>query len=163
MLTEAEKRLHRCCFTGHRPEKLQRSAIDIRCDLESAILKSYHDGLTVFISGMARGVDIEAAEIVLHLKRRGYPIRLICIVPFPGFEINWSETWKNRYENIIVNADIVRFVCPQYCADCFRLRNEWLVNHSARVIAVFNGQSGGTKNTIDYAHKQGIPVIEIMG
>ena len=163
MLTEAEKRLHRCCFTGHRPEKLQRSEIDIRVDLKAEILKSFEAGFNVFISGMARGFDIEAAEIVLHLKEAGYPLRLICIIPYPGFEKKWSSNWKNRYSFVISNADLVRFVCHRYTKECFRLRNEWLVNHSAKVIAVFNGQPSGTKNTIDYACQQGLPVVQIRG
>ena len=33
-----------------------------------------------------------------------------------------------------------------------------MVVHSARVIAVFNGERGGTKNTIDYAHRNDIKV-----
>lgn len=163
MLTEAEKRLHRCCFTGHRPEKLQRSEFDIRADLESEILKSFEAGFNVFISGMARGIDIEAAEIVIRLKEAGYPLRLICIIPYPEFEKNWSSNWRNRYLFIISKADLVRFVCHRYTKDCFQLRNEWLVDHSSKVIAVFNGQPSGTKNTIDYACQQGIPVIQIRG
>lgn len=59
MATEAEMRLHRCCFTGHRPEKLQRSEKTIRIDLECEIRKAVSDGLNVFISGMARGTDYE--------------------------------------------------------------------------------------------------------
>ena len=65
MQSEAEMRLHRCCFTGHRPEKLRRSGQDIRIELESEIRKAIQDGYITFISGMARGVDIWAAEIVL--------------------------------------------------------------------------------------------------
>ena len=33
------------------------------------------------------------------------------------------------------------------------------VDHSSRVIAIYNGTSGGTRNTIDYARKQGCQVI----
>ena len=44
---------------------------------------------------------------------------------------------------------------------CFQIRNEWMVNHAARVIAVFNGEKSGTKNTIDYAVKVGVPVVRI--
>ena len=29
-MTEQEKRLHRCCFTGHRPQKLRRSEMEIK-------------------------------------------------------------------------------------------------------------------------------------
>ena len=35
--------------------------------------------------------------------------------------------------------------------------------HTARVIAVFNGEKGGTKNTIDYAARVGVPTVRIGG
>lgn len=163
MATEAEMRLHRCCFTGHRPEKLQRSEEEIRIDLEKEIREAIRDGLNVFITGMARGIDLEAAEIVLQLRSEGYPVRLICASPYPGFEKSWSGIWKERYGCIVTKADLVRYICPQYSKWCFQIRNEWLVNHSSRVIAVFNGSPGGTKNTIEYALKQGVPVVRIEG
>lgn len=163
MIAEAEKRHHRCCFTGHRPEKLQRTEKEIWIDLEREIRNAIHDGLNVFITGMARGIDIDAAEIVLQLREEGYPVRLICASPYPGFENNWSRVWQTRYGAVIAKADLVRYICPQYTKDCFQIRNEWMVNHSARVIAVFNGRPSGTKNTIDYALRQGIPVIKIKG
>lgn len=163
MATEAEMRLHRCCFTGHRPEKLRRSEKEVQADLAYEIRKAVCDGLNVFISGMARGTDIVAAEIVLQLREEGYPVRLICASPYPGFENNWSRSWQTRYGAVIAKADLVRYIRPQYSKGCFQIRNEWLVNHSARVIAVFNGQPSGTKNTIDYALRQGIPVVQIKG
>ena len=42
-----------------------------------------------------------------------------------------------------------------------KFTSEWMVDHAGRVIAVFNGEKGGTKNTIDYAERQNIPVIYI--
>ena len=41
-------------------------------------------------------------------------------------------------------------------------RNEWMVDHAARVIAVYNGTSGGTRNTIEYARAQGVPLRFIL-
>ena len=38
-----------------------------------------------------------------------------------------------------------------------------MVDHSAHVIAVFNGEKSGTKNTIDYAKKRGVEIEIIMG
>lgn len=163
MDAEVEKRRYRCCFTGHRPEKLRRPEKEIRADLEREIRQAVIDGLNVFISGMARGVDIDAAEIVLQLREEGYSVKLICASPYPGFEKGWSRTWQNRYCATIAEADLVRYICPRYSKECFQTRNEWMVNHSARVIAVFNGRPSGTKNTIDYALRQGIPVIKIRG
>lgn len=100
---------------------------------------------------------------MLRLREEGYPIRLICASPYPGFENNWSRVWQNRYGAVLAKADLVRYICPQYTKDCFQIRNEWMVNHSARVIAVFNGQPSGTKNTIDYALRRAVPVIRIRG
>ena len=161
--TEVEKRRHRCCFTGHRPEKMQRSEMEIQSDLEREISNAVFDGLNVFISGMARGVDIVAAEIVLQLREEGWPVRLICASPYPGFESNWSEGWRNRYRAIIGKADLVKYIRAQYSKDCFQVSNELLVDHSARVIAVYNGHPGGTRNTIEYALRQEVPVVKIDG
>lgn len=163
MVSKAELRQHRCCFTGHRPEKMVRSVKRIRADLEIAIYKAMADGISVFISGMARGVDIEAAEIVLQFRGAGLPIHLICACPFPNCEKSWDYEWQKRNKTIMEAADFVRFICPQYSRGCFQLRNEWLINHSSRVIAVFNGLPGGTKNTIAYAARQGIPIYFMEG
>ena len=70
-MTEAEKRIRRVCFTGHRPEKLTRPDSIIKEELETQICQAIADGLSVFISGMARGVDIWAAQIVLKLRAEG--------------------------------------------------------------------------------------------
>jgi len=59
MPSEEELRQHRCCFTGHRPEKLERMQWLIKHDLKKEILRAIDGGITVFISGMARGVDYE--------------------------------------------------------------------------------------------------------
>lgn len=108
---------------------------------------------------MARGVDIWAAEIVLRLRDAGAPIHLICASPFEGFEKSWSEEWKKRYQGVLAAADIVKYVCKGYSRACFQIRNEWMVDRSARVIAVYNGGPGGTKNTLEYAKKHNVEQI----
>jgi len=128
--------------------------------LESEIRKAIGDGFVTFISGMARGVDIWAAEIVLRLRDEGKPIHLICASPFEGFDHSWSNNWKKRYRDIMGRADMAKYICKGYNRQCFQIRNEWMVDHSARVIAVINGQPGGTKNTIDYAKGLGIEIFQ---
>ena len=162
-MTETEKRMHRVCFTGHRPEKLTRHEKAIKKDLEKEIRQAVADGLNVFITGMARGVDIWAAQIVLMLREEGYDVKLMCACPYEGFERGWSQEWQKAYREILAAADFVKYVCEGYNRACFQIRNEWMVNHSARVIAVFNGEKSGTKNTIDYAMKVCVPVVRIEG
>jgi uncharacterized phage-like protein YoqJ len=161
MANEAELRLHRCCFTGHRPEKLTRSEAKIKKDLEAAILQAINDGFVTFITGMARGVDIWAGEIVLQLRKQNPNLHLIVASPYEGFESRWSADWQRRYKDILDQADLVRFVCNGYSKSCFQIRNEWMVNRSARVIAVYNGEPGGTRNTIEYAERNKVECFKI--
>jgi len=163
MNREEALRAHRCCFTGHRPEKLRQTEEEITALLEEAIRAAMDDGFVTFISGMARGVDIWAAEGVLRLRDEGAPVHLVCASPFEGFERSWSAEWQKRYRRIWEAADYKEYICPEYSRDCFRRRNEWMVDRSARVIAVFNGERGGTKNTIDYAARHGVAVVNIAG
>lgn len=58
-------------------------------------------------------------------------------------------------------ADLIRFICPGYSRDCFQRRNEWMVDHSARVIAAYNGGPGGTRNTVEYAMRHSVPVVYV--
>ena len=161
-MTEAEKRTRRVCFTGHRPEKLTRPERQVIADLEEAIKQAISDGFNVFISGMAPGVDIWAAEIVLRLRDKGADIKLICASPFEGFEKRWPN-WSARYNDIMPRADLMRFICQGNVRGVHQIRNVWMVDHSARVIAVYNGEKSGTKNTIDYANRAGVEIKFIPG
>lgn len=162
-MSEANNRQHRCCFTGHRPEKLNKSERLIKAAPKKEIKLAIHSGYYVFLSGMARGTDLWAAETVLALRKRNKDLKLICAVPYEGFEQRWSEHWQQLYHNVLSEADLIRVIGNGYSPCIFQLRNEWLINHSSRAIAVFNGQPGGTKNTIDYAIQQGVPVHIIKG
>ena len=85
-MIESEKRTQRCCFTGHRPEKLSLPESEVKAELEKEIRLAIADGINVFITGMAPGVDIWAAEIVLDLREKEYlPLKLIAASPHPGF------------------------------------------------------------------------------
>lgn len=154
LMSEEEKRAHRCCFTGHRPEKLHADEKTICSILAKAIDDTIDDGFATFISGMARGVDIWAAEIVLYRKQHNPALRLICACPHPDFEKRWPPEWVARYHRILAAADLVHTISPAFTMAAYQRRNEWMVDHSARVIAVYNGEPGGTRNTIEYAQQQ---------
>ena len=156
-------RMHRCCFTGHRPQKLRRSEKEIKADLERAIQQATTDGYTTFITGMAYGVDIWAGQIVVQLRKRNPVLRLIAAVPFRGVEDRWSNDWKWAYHELLEQADLVKYICSGYNAGAYQRRNEWMVDHSSRVIAVFNGEPSGTKNTIEYAERSSKTITTIAG
>lgn len=150
-----------CCFTGHRPEKLRSGEAEIRTLLREAILDSIEEGYDTFISGMAPGVDLWAAQEVLAVKLSGRDIRLICAVPFPGAEKNRDPAHQSLFRKILEASDAVRYVCQKYKPWCFTARDKWMVEHASMVIAVFNGTRGGTESTIKYAIEQGRQLVLI--
>ena len=160
-MSEAEKRLHRCCFTGHRPNKLHVSEESIIRGLRTAIEKAIADGYRTFITGMCWGVDLWAAEQVLLCRREMRDIHLIGAVPHPDFEKRWSPDWQRRFRDVNEQADIVYTLYTKYSIENYQNRNQWMVDHSMRLICAYNGDPGGTRNTIQYALGQGIEIVYI--
>lgn len=156
-MDESELRKHRCCFTGHRPEKLKISEERLTLLLEEKIRNAIAGGFTTYITGMARGTDIVAGEIVLRLREQDSRIKLICALPHPGFGLHWSGGWTERFQKVLAAADLTKTICPTFSYASYQIRNEWMVDHSSLVIGVFNGKRGGTRNTIDYAERVGVP------
>lgn len=159
MPSEQEMRLHRCCFTGHRQEKLSSSPEEVKQWLSDQIMNAIDDGYVTFITGMAMGVDIWAGEIVTRLRESDPRLHLIAAVPWPGFSARWNAEWKNRYESLLKKADLVKYISKKYDPSIFTKRNLWMVDHCSRVIAYYNGEDGGTKDMILYAQEKGIETV----
>lgn len=157
-MTEAEKRLHRCCFTGHRPEKLREPEAKVKQWLEEQIDDAIRQGYVTFITGMCMGVDLWAAEIVIDRRETNKDLHLIAALPYPRFSDRWNYEWQEIYKNVWNKADLHIDVSRTFSKDCFQRRNEWMVDHSNLVIACYNGTPGGTFNTIRYAKMKGVEV-----
>jgi len=170
---EVEERIKTCCFTGHRPKALPwgNEESDLRCAAFKSRMRFTVENLIVekgykkFISGMAMGADMICAEIVLMLKNIYPYIKLECAVPNYAFTESWAVEDVRRYSSILTRADNIKFVSGSriYSKRDLMLRNIYMVDSSELVIAVYiDGESGGTKNTINYAEyrKKEVIVIE---
>ncbi len=146
-------------FTGHRPERLELPENQVIRWLTEQIRQAADEGCTDFITGMQRGVDIWAAEAVLKLRDEGASVRLIAACPFPEMESRWERVWQERYSRIISAADMVYIIGSKPGRQAFFERNRWMVDHASRLIAVYTGAPGGTKETISYAREKGLKVI----
>ena len=152
---------HTCSFTGHRPERLEMPTETVKKWLDEQIDNAIKNGYTEFISGMQRGVDIWAAETVLNRKQNNANIRLIAACAFEGMENRWESNWQERYKRILDKADEVYYIGEYPGRASFFKRDEWMVDHSTRLIGVFTGAHGGTEKTINYARKKGLDVFTI--
>lgn len=151
-----------CCFTGHRPEKLNITEKDAKALLCHGIQSAIDKGFITFITGMAKGIDIWAGEMVLEFKNIYPQIRLICALPYPTFYRGRSEDEQLKYKRILSTADFVHMSYPSYSPLSYQSRNMWMVDHSSLVIAFFTGESGGTRNTVKYAEAQGVEIMNLL-
>ncbi|MBR2894115.1 MAG: DUF1273 family protein, partial [Oscillospiraceae bacterium] len=156
-----------CCFTGHRPEKLpwKYNETDARCiqlkhRLYDMIEIAYQQGMRHFICGMARGCDFYFAELVIQFKQSHLDVILEAAIPCQSQSNSWSQEHQERWRVLVRNCDIQKVLQENYTPDCMLRRNRYMVDHSALVIAVYDGKRGGTYHTLEYAMKQGIPILD---
>ena len=158
-----------CCFTGHRPQSLPFgfNENDARCAALKKALREQiihlieKENVTHFISGMAIGIDMYAAEIVLDLKKSYPGITLESAIPCETQPVKWSEALRERYYNIAAQCDKETMLQTHYTPDCMDKRNKYMVDQSDVIIAVWSGSPSGTGKTVTYALSKGKPVIVI--
>ena len=158
-----------CAFTGHRPKsfpwKYNEDAPD--CVLLKEVLAAQisalaERGVTDWLSGMAQGVDLWCAQIVLDLKKENPAMKLHCILPCEGQEVKWPMAEQERYSSFMRRADEVVYVNRAYHPDCMLERNRYMVDRASVLLAVYNGAyRSGTGMTVRYAQKLGREIIII--
>lgn len=109
------------------------------------------------ISGVALGFDQVAAETCIELR-----IPFVAAVPCDDQDRLWQEEDKRFYKELLKQAAEVVVVSPGlYYPAAMQIRNCWLVNHSDKIVALFDGSRGGTYNCLSYAKICNKEVIRI--
>ena len=122
----------------------------------------FKNGVNIFISGAAMGVDMWAMEAVLQLKKREPSVRLVAAVPFRGQADSWHFDTRCRYYELLNQCDKVACFSESYYPACYHERDRRMVDAAAHIIAVYDGsKSGGTAYTVAYAKEKGRNVVVI--
>jgi len=148
-------------FTGHRKLGGYKIPNPTYNYVEKQIKKTLAEkfkNVNKIISGMAIGSDQLAVKIAVEL---GIPF--IAAVPFAGQESKWPKFVQDEYRALLKQADDVVIVSEGgYSPEKMQIRNEWIVNYSDAMIAIFNEfPKGGTYNCICYAEEMKKPVYKI--
>lgn len=160
-----------CCFTGHRPDKLPwgedeqaPACLRVKVQLAEALERAYREGCRHFITGMARGGDMYFAEAVLALRERHPDVTLEGARPCESQASAWPERDRCRYDAILDRCNYETLVQHHYDRGCMMRRNRYMVDHSGRIIALYDGvPKGGTASTLAYALRRGLKtdIIEV--
>lgn len=139
-------------ITGHRPDKLLGYGPETRERLKIFAMSCLlHYKPEKVVVGMALGWDTAVALACIDL---GIPY--IAAVPFRGQEKMWKTEDQVLYKMLLDNAQAIVYVCEEgYAAWKMHKRNEWMVNSSDEMLALWDMvDEGGTAACLRYARKQ---------
>ncbi len=147
------------CFTGHRTEKFldnvflseEATLNTIKTLLALMTADAYSRGAKYFITGMARGVDLWAGELLLYMQSFLPDVHIIAAVPHPKHERSFNKRDKELLYRIGNAADAVICVSPQTGNWCYLKRNDYMLANSAAVLGVIHTSKGGTAYTLKKA------------
>lgn len=144
--------------TGHRPNKLggyTKAVSDRLQTLARNVIE--RESPDIVMSGMALGWDQAWVEAAIDL---GVPF--IAAVPFNNQSDKWPRPSRKRYHQLLDKAKLVYVVSQGgYAPEKLQIRNEYMVDASHKMAALWDGSQGGTFNCIRYAVKRGKPIIQL--
>lgn len=88
-------------------------------------------------------------------------LRLVAVIPFRGQESRFPAADRERFRRVLAAADHSVTLSPSYHAGCYAVRNNYLVEHAALLVAWYDGSPGGTHYTVCRALVRGLEFINL--
>ena len=107
------------------------------------------------------GCDLYFCEELIAFRFSHPDITIEAAIPCPDQAKLWKKDQQSRYEILLQQCDIRTICSPQYDSQCMLRRDRYMVDHSRRLIAVFNGTPGGTMKTVAYALQAKLELIRL--
>jgi len=149
-----------CCFTGHRTLSQKKIEMIVK-RLNTEVEQLISQGITRFICGGGLGFDQIAASLIISKKQQGADISLIFALPCRNQDEKWKDREKQLYRSLLNEADDIIYVSEEYTHDCMKERNYYMVDNSAYCICAFLRDISGTGQTVRYAQREGLTIINV--
>lgn len=157
-----------CCFTGPRPQRLPSfgneaspEIVLLKEQLFAKIEAAYAEGYRNFISGMAEGFDLFAAEAVIRLHKVHPDAKLFAVFPCETSPQDHSAEVCKRIQKIMNEVSFCHFVCTEHIYGCELARNVYMVENSSMIIGYYDGFSKGTAHCWHCAESRGLCLVNI--
>lgn len=157
-----------CSFTGHRVNKLpwrddesDPRCVELKNKIRAAVAAMYDSGKRHFLCGMATGCDLYFCEILVSMREIFSDITIEAALPWAGQSEQWPDYLKEKHSRLLEECDCQTVIQTEYSFDCMTRRNKYMVENSSALIACYDGKPGGTQQTMLYAIRQGLEIIEI--
>ncbi len=144
--------------TGHRPGRPglaygEETRLRLTSFAQACLMQEAPEAV---VSGLALGWDTAVALAALDL---GLP--LLVVIPFPNQASRWQNEDIIRWRGIKQRASRVITVGQAFSLDIMQQRNEHMVDLATRMLALWDGKSGGTANCLAYARAKKRPVVNV--
>ena len=139
---------HRVLYEGFDQQKLEKLFKQI-----------INKGFDTFLIGMALGFDTVCFQTLEKLKEKE-KIKIIACVPCLTQAYKFNSEQKKEYERMLEVADEKVLISKEYTKNCMQKRNEFMVDNASALLTYLKRDFGGTANTVKYAKKMGVPIIE---
>lgn len=157
-------------FSGYRPEKfpfplLDENYIDflrLQNNIHKAIMEALELGYKFFLCGMARGFDLLCADILLDIReqyKEHRNISLTAVLPYASH--TFAREWGELHRIVKQSANQIVIVSPEYSKNCYHQRNRYMIENSSHLICYWDGQEGGTAQTVRIAQKKELTIANL--
>jgi uncharacterized phage-like protein YoqJ len=157
-----DKRALTCCFTGHRNLPVGKEE-EIWRRVYGRLLPLLKQGVRYFGVGGALGFDTLTAEKLLELHEQDQRLRVILVLPFPGYQSRWTPAQQARAAQVMRRVHKIVYCCQMPSREAFLARNRHLVDGSAYCIAYCTRTTVGSAYTLQYARRRGLQVWNVGG
>ncbi len=146
-------------ITGHRPKKLYGydDSHPGNLFIINAMGKFFEEYRPdKVITGMALGTDTWAAQWCIKM---GIPF--LAAIPTENQDIMWPLASQEKYKFLLTKAAETVLITPEIqgisisLPEAMQKRNEYMVDNSDSMLAIFGGSPSGTKNCLKYAKEKG--------
>lgn len=147
----------RCCaVTGHRALNKNFN----KEGLKEVFYKLIDGGYDTFLVGMALGFDTLCFNLLEQIRKEK-SIKIIACIPCESQAERFTKSQAEEYYRMLSVADEKVYVNKEYTKKCMQKRNEYMVNNCSVLVAYLKNDFGGTFNTVKFAKKIEIPIINV--
>lgn len=144
-------------FAGHRSPLLPGVERKLETVLEWLLEKD--DQLLFYVGGMGEFDECCAASVRAAKSRHGEKkIQIILVLPYMTNKLNTDRIYyESSYDDVMIPFEL----SEAHWKAAIRKRNRWMVDRSNFLIAYVYRDFGGAYDTICYARRKGVPVINL--
>lgn len=132
-----------CTLAGPGPtnfsfadDRKSKGYIELKGKIRGVVENLVTAGVTVFFTGMARGVETWAAEAVIEVKAKYKNVKLVAVLPCETQANNWPEEDREIYFNTLPKCDDVMYISTHFTPTCMYDYRRYMIDHSDNILAV---------------------------